>query len=679
MFVFDAGEELDLSQYQYELYNASAVSGTYPNYLITESPVVQGYSGSNVFTVSVVNTTKNDAGTVTTKSYKGRIRSIDTSGNLSPWSPIVATDQSTPLIDSQYINTLTASKITAGTISSAEIIMSGSNSILKSSTYDTSLELEGWYIRGDGHFSLGGPNGITYNNSTVTIGSDVQVQANLAADSISVGSGSNQLNINSGINAGLGGMTLGDPTYNYWYANGNFSVGSSTAYVRWNGTSLEVRGAVTATSGSFTGAISGSTIDIGGSDSTSFHVDINGNLWAGAATFNTATNPFSVTSAGVLRATNAIISGDITATSGTFTGTITGSTITGSNISTGDIFIRETQASNYFLTYLLGDYLQIKRTQPDYSTITGTGAFLGYYNTSGGADTPYVIVNTLSPWPAAGGHYAYMRHDGIIYATNYIQAPTFYGALSGTASNATVAQYVANDAHNARFHWSGQSGQPTWLWGSDTGIDYYVWNPSNFSVASSKYVKSINPYAGDAETGNNIKIQWDQPYLRFWVDATQITYFRNGSGLTGTSPKTFVINHPVQKEKLLVHACAEGPTSDVFYRGKAKAIKGHCEVMLPDYFEELTELDGRTIQITPIYEKLVDDEEYCISEVGNLAVSEIVDGKFNVCFSGGYLSDEQYFYWRVDAIRKNTSFEVEPLRSEMIVSGDGPYTYAIRK
>jgi hypothetical protein len=513
MFVFDAGEELDLSQYQYELYNASAVSGTYPNYLITESPVVQGYSGSNVFTVSVVNTTKNDVGTVTTKSYKGRIRSIDTSGNLSPWSPIVATDQSTPLIDSQYINTLTASKITAGTIKSAEIIMSGSNSILKSSTYDDLFPNEGWFIRGDGHFSLGGPNGITYDNETIVIGSGVQVNANFAAESISVPvDGTPKLNINSGINGGVGGMTLGDPTYNYWYANGNFSVGSSTAYVRWNGTSLEIKGQVTATSGSFTGAISGSTIDIGGSDSTSFHVDINGNLWAGAATFNTATNPFSVTSAGVLRATNAIISGDITATSGTFTGTITGATITGSNISTGDIFIRETQASNYFLTYLLGDYLQIKRTQSNYSTITGTGAFLGYYNTSGGADTPYVIVNTLSPWPAAGGHYAYMRHDGIIYATNYIQAPTFYGALSGTASNATVAQYVANDAHNARFHWSGQSGQPTWLWGSNTGIDYYVWDPSQFNVASvggfTPQTSGLNGglavrYSGDARLDSN--------------------------------------------------------------------------------------------------------------------------------------------------------------------------------
>lgn len=32
------------------------------------------------------------------------------------------------------------------------------------------------------------------------------------------------------------------------------------------------------------------------------------------------------------------------------------------------------------------------------------------------------------------------------------------------------------------FNWSGQSGQPTWLFGSNDGVNAYVWNPSNFSV-----------------------------------------------------------------------------------------------------------------------------------------------------------------------------------------------------
>ena len=34
------------------------------------------------------------------------------------------------------------------------------------------------------------------------------------------------------------------------------------------------------------------------------------------------------------------------------------------------------------------------------------------------------------------------------------------------------------------FYWSGQSGQPSWLWGSNDGTSTYVYNPSNFSVHS---------------------------------------------------------------------------------------------------------------------------------------------------------------------------------------------------
>jgi len=53
-----------------------------------------------------------------------------------------------------------------------------------------------------------------------------------------------------------------------------------------------------ASSGTFRGAITASTIDIGGADASSFHVDADGNLWAGADTFANA--PFSVSSSGTL-------------------------------------------------------------------------------------------------------------------------------------------------------------------------------------------------------------------------------------------------------------------------------------------------------------------------------------------------------------------------------------------
>ncbi len=49
------------------------------------------------------------------------------------------------------------------------------------------------------------------------------------------------------------------------------------------------------------------------------------------------------------------------------------------------------------------------------------------------------------------------------------------------------------DGTDMNFYWSGQSGQPTWLWGSNDGVNHYVWNPSNFSVN----------YANSANTANS--------------------------------------------------------------------------------------------------------------------------------------------------------------------------------
>ena len=54
-------------------------------------------------------------------------------------------------------------------------------------------------------------------------------------------------------------------------------------------------------------------------------------------------------------------------------------------------------------------------------------------------------------------------------------------------------QLLRADGGVAAFNWSGQAGQPTWLWGGNDFNSYYVYNPGNFRVA---YASS----AGNAET-----------------------------------------------------------------------------------------------------------------------------------------------------------------------------------
>ena len=102
----------------------------------------------------------------------------------------------------------------------------------------------------------------------------------------------------------------------------NSQVSGNTDWRFWAGSSVpasapfrvDESGNLVAESATISGAIIAATIDIGGADATSFHVDIDGNIWSGHANFASA--PFTVSNAGVLTATGVDISGEITATSG---------------------------------------------------------------------------------------------------------------------------------------------------------------------------------------------------------------------------------------------------------------------------------------------------------------------------------------------------------------------------
>ncbi len=75
-----------------------------------------------------------------------------------------------------------------------------------------------------------------------------------------------------------------------------FYIGSTTEYINWDGTDLTI-----------VGGVSIDSLDIGGSDATSFHVDVDGNMWLGAATFAAAL--FRVSNAGVITSTSGTIGG----------------------------------------------------------------------------------------------------------------------------------------------------------------------------------------------------------------------------------------------------------------------------------------------------------------------------------------------------------------------------------
>ena len=63
------------------------------------------------------------------------------------------------------------------------------------------------------------------------------------------------------------------------------------------------------------------------------------------------------------------------------------------------------------------------------------------------------------------------------------------------SGNAGSASQLISTAGAGTYNWSGQGGQPTWLWGSNDGTNFYVWNPSNFSVSYANSAGNV-PWGG---------------------------------------------------------------------------------------------------------------------------------------------------------------------------------------
>ena len=135
---------------------------------------------------------------------------------------------------------------------------------------------------------------------------------------------------------------------------------------------------------------------------------------------------------------------------------------------------------------------------------------------------------------------------------------------------------------------------------------------------------------------------------------------RSCRGPTGeqgpTGSKTFIIDHPTNESKHLVHVCLEGPEAGVYYRGKGEIINNeYVEIELPHYVDSLAH--DFTVQITPIYS----------CKIIVLNASEVENGKFIV------YGENAKFYWLVQG--KRYDIEVEPDKNSVDIKGNGPYLY----
>ena len=132
--------------------------------------------------------------------------------------------------------------------------------------------------------------------------------------------------------------------------------------------------------------------------------------------------------------------------------------------------------------------------------------------------------------------------------------------------------------------------------------------------------------------------------------------------VTYNTSKTFVIDHPKDNKKFLVHACLEGPEAGVYYRGKAAIVNDeYVTIVLPDYVDKLAK--NFTVHVTQIYDESTKDQQNI------LKTTEVSGNRFNV------YGKNSKFFWIVYGER--LAIDVEPSKSSVSVCGSGPYRWVV--
>ena len=404
MISFNPSNEADLRGYNYQVYLPENIALSGSTYVIVNnaSPYISGFSASNVIAIDVPQNTEitnsinaNTGVTTTTtteKLYFARVQSVDTTGNLSNFTPIVASTATT-LIDSAHIVNLTASKITAGTIGAHTITMAGGTSVIKSSTFDGvdvgggsyANATTGWLINGSGRsyfydatiagsIDIGGFDSGSFHvdaDGNLWLGSGTLVGAPFKV----LKEGDVTANTITTKNLTLTGNTVlssSDPGKIYLgvgeYSNTNtpFYVDSASQFslgnkLTWNGTTLSITGNVVITGGSTLTLINDAQADADAAqaDADAAQTTADNAIPEGFAASDINTHSTTIDGGKITTGSinaNRIVAGSISATqissnyvyagtinadnitAGTLTGrAISGGTITGGSISGGSI------------------------------------------------------------------------------------------------------------------------------------------------------------------------------------------------------------------------------------------------------------------------------------------------------------------------------------------------------
>lgn len=168
------------------------------------------------------------------------------------------------------------------------------------------------------------------------------------------------------------------------------------------------------------------------------------------------------------------------------------------SFSNGDLWTNEISGQDALPTsniFTLPNY-QIAYT--DYNVASATKVNVNQHTTN---DTNYPLVWSNQPNTSNVTENQLYKSWADLYYNPKNKRLTVGGSVvtsSFIKSGGNENQLLRADGGVAAFNWSGQSGQPTWLWGGNNFNSYYVYNPSNFRVA---YASS----AGNADTAQYLR------------------------------------------------------------------------------------------------------------------------------------------------------------------------------
>ncbi len=193
--------------------------------------------------------------------------------------------------------------------------------------------------------------------------------------------------------------------------------------------------------------------------------------------------------------------------------------------------------------------------------------------------------------------------------------------------------------------WS-ESGNDIYYNSGNVGIGYMTTDSYKLAVDGKVFISDDTFIAGSLSVPSNLIVggnffaggELSAPHATL----ASLTLF----GVMYAVGKAFKINHPLNENKDLQHACLEGPEFGVIYRGNGTLVNGVATITLPDYFDSLTRDNTATVLLTAKGKTpfLLSYDEF--DETSFVVYGSVVNGEFD---------------WEVKAVRADLDpLEVEP-------------------